>query len=235
MMRRRYDAYREVVARPFFRDHFARLDRQIVLVDALASLDTGPDAIRDLQEALVTILDSFRIGQSNLFGALFRPSADRILFAVTKADLVHHSAHDRLEAILKQMAMSAVKRAGSAGAEVDVIALAAVRATREGLVRGDASDLPSIIGTAVAGEVAAGRTFDGRTDVAVFPGDLPDDVSALFDADRDALRALAGAANDLRFVRFRPPALEVEADGIPALPHIRLDRAMQFLFGDRMR
>jgi predicted YcjX-like family ATPase len=36
MMRRRYDAYRDMVVRPFFRDHFARLDRQIVLVDALS-------------------------------------------------------------------------------------------------------------------------------------------------------------------------------------------------------
>src|SRR5689334_13779800 len=33
MMRRRYEAYKDVVVRPFFRDHFARLDRQVVLVD----------------------------------------------------------------------------------------------------------------------------------------------------------------------------------------------------------
>ncbi len=37
---------------PFFRDHFARLDRQIVLVDALAALNSGPAALRDLQNAL---------------------------------------------------------------------------------------------------------------------------------------------------------------------------------------
>src|SRR5256714_3466344 len=36
MMERRYEAYKDVVVRPFYRDHFARLDRQIVLVDALA-------------------------------------------------------------------------------------------------------------------------------------------------------------------------------------------------------
>src|SRR5207253_3730485 len=38
MMERRYEAYKQVVVRPFFRDHFARLDRQIVLVDLLAAL-----------------------------------------------------------------------------------------------------------------------------------------------------------------------------------------------------
>ena len=233
-MRRRYDAYRDVVVRPFFRDHFARLDRQIVLVDALASLDAGPEAVRNLQEALVSILDCFRVGRSGLLGTLFRPSADRILFAATKADLLHHSAHDRLEAILKRMTEQAIERAGSAGAEVDVIALAAVRATREGLVRRDEGDLPSIIGTAAAGEAAAGRTFDGRTEIALFPGDLPDDASTLFQAGPGALRS-SSKGNALRFVRFRPPALETGADGVPALPHIRLDRAMQFLFGDRMR
>jgi predicted YcjX-like family ATPase len=234
MMRRRYDAYREVVVRPFFRDHFARLDRQIVLVDALAALDAGLQSVRDLQEALVAILDCFRVGRGSLWNTLFRPSADRILFAATKADLLHHTAHDRLEAILKRMTVRAIERAGSAGAEVEVVALAAVRATREALVRRDAETLPSIIGTVAMGEAAAGRTFDGRTEVALFPGDLPNDVSALFDADHEALRRPA-ATDDLRFVRFRPPALELGPDGIPELPHIRLDRAMQFLFGDRMR
>src|SRR6202023_4074528 len=41
MMRRRYEAYKDVVVRPFFRDHFARLDRQVVLVDSLAGFTRG--------------------------------------------------------------------------------------------------------------------------------------------------------------------------------------------------
>ncbi|MGL5137236.1 MAG: YcjX family protein, partial [Beijerinckiaceae bacterium] len=43
-MERRYEAYKTHVVRPFFRDHFARLDRQIVLVDALTALNAGPAA-----------------------------------------------------------------------------------------------------------------------------------------------------------------------------------------------
>src|SRR5262249_59285389 len=42
MMVRRFEAYKDVVVRPFFRDHFARLDRQIVLVDALAAVTSAP-------------------------------------------------------------------------------------------------------------------------------------------------------------------------------------------------
>lgn len=237
MMRRRYDAYREVVVQPFFREHFARLDRQIVLVDALAALNAGPEAVRDLQGALVSILDCFRIGRSGVFSALFRPRANRILFAATKADHLHHSAHDRLEAILARMVGSAITQAGFEGAEVDVVALAAVRATREARVREKGGDLPSIIGLPAIGETVSEPSGAGA-EVAVFPGDLPADAAGLFNGNAQGFRGLTtGAAKetDFRFVRFRPPALENDGDDIPALPHIRLDRAMQFLFGDRLR
>ena len=50
MMARRYEAYKAHVARPFFRDHFARLDRQIVLVDALSALNSGPAALKRSRE-----------------------------------------------------------------------------------------------------------------------------------------------------------------------------------------
>ena len=56
MMERRYEAYKTHVVKPFFRDHFARLDRQIVLVDMLAALNAGPAAIRDLEAALADVL-----------------------------------------------------------------------------------------------------------------------------------------------------------------------------------
>src|SRR5215218_3336409 len=168
MMRRRYEFYKDVVVRPFFRDHFARLDRQIVLVDALAALNAGPAAIRALERALTSILYCFQLGRNSLWNMLIRPRAERILFAVTKADHLHHSSHDRLEAILKRMAERAIKRANFAGAEVDVIALAAVRATREAQVGRHGESLPSIIGTPAADETADGRVFDGNKEVAVF-------------------------------------------------------------------
>ncbi|TPN63317.1 YcjX family protein, partial [Mesorhizobium sp. B1-1-5] len=39
----------------------------------------------------------------------------------------------------------------------------------------------------------------------------------------------------IRFVRFRPPKLERTAEGVMlSLPHIRLDRALQFLIGDHL-
>jgi predicted YcjX-like family ATPase len=241
MMRRRYQSYKDVVVRPFFRDHFARLDRQVVLVDALAAFNSGPNALFDLEAALAGILDCFRIGRGSFLNALFRPRIDRILFAATKADHLHHSSHDRLEAVLRRAVAHAVTRADDTGATIDVVALAAVRATREAQVTRDVTrereSLPSILGTPIAGEKADGETFDGNTEVATFPGELPEDPQALFESET-AFSGLASAKADkadFRFLRFRPPHLTQEGEDAVALPHIRLDRAMQFLIGDKLQ
>ena len=227
MMERRYEAYKPHVARPFFRDHFARLDRQIVLVDALAALNSGPTALADLENALVEVTRAFRVGRASTFASIFRPRVDRILFAATKADHLHHVSHDRLEAILRALTGRAIARAEGVGAAVDVIALSAVRATREAELRHAGEILPAIVGTPEKGERLGDQVFDGVAEAAVFPGQLPEDPQAAF-----AGEALAQpeADADWRFLRFRPPAT---APGAPA-PHIRLDRALQFLFGDRL-
>src|SRR6202166_427762 len=243
MMIRRYEAYKDVVVRPFFRDHFSRLDRQVVLVDALAAFNSGPEALHDLEAALAGILDCFRIGRSTLLASLFRPRIDRILFAATKADHLHHSSHDRLEAVLRRTVAQAAARAEYAGAEIDVVALAAVRATREAQVQRGREKLPSILGTPAADTTAGGQgfegkgfddeAFDGETEVATFPGDLPEDPEQLFKGE-GAFRGLSSASaekTDFRFLRFRPPQLQSQDAAGPVLPHIRLDRALQFLIG----
>ncbi len=237
MMQRRYEAYKDIVVRPFFRDHFARLDCQIVLVDALAAFNAGPEALHDLEGALSGILDCFNVGRSTIFSTLFRPRIDRILFAATKADHLHRTSHDRLEAILRRMVGRATSHAHFAGAQTDVVALAAVRATREALVKQSRETLPSIIGTPVKGEISGGETFDGETEAATFPGDLPTNLDALF-SEGGAFQGLSASGHDeadFRFLKFRPPLVERTAGEPPSLPHIRLDRALQFLIGDRLQ
>jgi uncharacterized protein len=74
--------------------------------------------------------------------------------------------------------------------------------------------------------------FDGVAEAAVFPGDLPEDPASLL-----AQPAVATAADDsVHFLRFRPPRVSLESPSgeEPALPHIRLDRAIEFLLGDRL-
>ncbi len=72
----------------------------------------------------------------------------------------------------------------------------------------------------------------------IYPGDLPEDPEAIFAPGEGGFRGLnAGPSEeaDYRFLRFRPPLLERTEAGVPALPHIRLDRTLEFLIGDRLR
>ncbi|TIU67495.1 MAG: YcjX family protein, partial [Mesorhizobium sp.] len=114
------------------------------------------------------------------------------------------------------------------------------RATREGTVKQGRETLPVIIGTPLKGEKINGETFDGRTETAIFPGDLPEKIDAVFDVSGPDHRQNPGhrQSNEdpaIRFVRFRPPKLESTAEGVTlSLPHIRLDRALQFLIGDHL-
>src|SRR5690242_17890771 len=100
MMERRYEAYKTHVVKPFFRDHFARLDRQIVLVDVLTALNAGATTLRDLERALSDVLAAFRPGRTSWLRSILTRKIDRILFAATKADHVHHGDHDRLARLL---------------------------------------------------------------------------------------------------------------------------------------
>jgi uncharacterized protein len=228
MMARRYDAYRNHIVRPFFRDHFARLDRQIVLVDALSALNAGPSAVADLEAAMGDVLKAFRTGRNSLLAQLFAPRIDRVLFAATKADHLHHTNHDRLEAIVRALVDRAMTRAEGAGAGTDVAAIAAVRATREVAAKEGRRTVPCVAGVPLTGERLGEEIFDGETEAAVFPGDLPEIPAEALDASALPL--------DLRFLRFRPPVPERHADGrLKPLPHIRLDRALEFLLGDRLR
>lgn len=227
LMARRYEAYKARIVRPFFIEHFANIDRQIVLVDVLSALNGGSETLADLETALVGVLDAFKVGAQSLWASVFAPRVTRILFAATKADHLHHSQHDRLEAILRLLVRRAWHRAKAAGSDTGIVALAGIRATREVSAKEGArqglADLPCIAGIPMRGEALDGHVFDGQEEVAFFPGDLPDSPE----------RAFADPPLRLRFIGFRPP-LRAKEEPEAGLPSIRLDRALEFLIGDAL-
>ena len=164
-----------------------------------------------------------------MLSRLFSPRADRVLFAATKADHVHHTSHDRLDALLRLLVAARARRTEAAGARVGTVALASVRATRETSVRegGDTLSAPSPA-RRKPGERVGDEIFDGETEAAVFPGELPERAGGGARGRGPAGLACVSRASGRR-------KLAVDAAGRPArLPHIRLDRALEFLIGDRL-
>lgn len=80
----------------FYKEHFLRFDRQIVLVDCLQPLNSGPQAFNDMRLALTQLMQSFHYGQRTLFRRLFSPVIDKLLFAATKADHVTIDQHSNM-------------------------------------------------------------------------------------------------------------------------------------------
>ncbi|WP_321341021.1 YcjX family protein [uncultured Cohaesibacter sp.] len=259
IMERRFEAYKDSIVQPFYRDHFARLDRQIVLIDLLAALNEGPDTLAELEDTITEILRAFRPGSHFWLRNLVSRRIDKILFAATKADHLHHTSHDRLERILSRLVERAAKRVEASGANYETMAIAAVRATREATLTVEGDELPSLIGIPMQGESLGEDEFDGETEFALFPGDLPKDPESVFKrvesvshptyapkadsiledktGQADSISELPEHFEDpLCFVRFRPPELDKNAEGVAlSLPHIRLDRALDFLLGDILK
>jgi uncharacterized protein len=225
MMESRFKAYQQKVVVPFFKDHFAKLDRQIVLVDALSAINAGPGAIDDLTHGLGAALTAFKPGVNSWLGRMFLgQKIDRILFAATKADHLLASSHDRLEAALQTITETAARRAAFHGAGVKTLALAALRSTREGTVRDGRETVPCLIGVPLPGERLGATVFDGVKESVLSPGELPTDLASL-------------EAGSIRVIKFRPPRLDLGATvaAPEPWPHVRMDRALDFLIGDKLQ
>ena len=217
---RRFGAYKSRVVKVFFRDHFARIDRQVVLMDVLGAIHAGPQAVEDMRRAMADILAAFRPGRAGWLAQLLGTRrVERILFAATKADHLNHIQHPRLTAITAAMLREARDRADFSGARTEAMSIAALRTTTEEMIHQDGEDLPAVRGT----------LMDGRQ-AAFYPGELPaNPAELLVPASQGAARWLEG---DYAIMDFAPaPATMRSGDGPP---HIRLDRAAEFLIGDRI-
>jgi len=220
-MERRFDAYKAQVVKPFFRDHFSRIDRQVVLVDALGAIHQGPAAVEDLRRTMADILSAFRPGRNAFLSQILRGKrVEKILFAATKADHLHHTQHRRLTGIMEALTRDARDRARFAGAETAAMSIAALRATTEETRPHQGGSL----------DVVRGTLLDSGKQAAFYPGALPEDPAHLLGPARQG--AEAWLDQDYQVMRFAPAPLSLKPGEGP--PHIRLDRAAQFLFGDRL-
>ena len=205
----RFRHYQQHVVRPFYRDHFRRFDRQIVLVDVLGALSAGPERFEDLPSALATLMQSFDYGKRSLLSRLFAPRIDRLALAATKADHVTPEQHANLTALLEALLAEPLQDLRYANIPVKALSLASIRATEAHQVDDQGKRTPALRGTTLSGE-----------EVLVFPGEVP--------ARLPEHEFWARQGFDFR--AFRPAPREGGA-----LPHIRLDVALDWLIGDKLK
>jgi predicted YcjX-like family ATPase len=212
LMEARFDAYKRIVVEPFFTQLARGVDRQIVLVDVLRALNAGEEAFADQRLALDTILAAFQFGRRGLFRRLFGARIDRVLFAATKADHVPALQRDHLEALMANLVEAPTLRARAAHARVAANALASIRCTEDGTDIIDGRKL----------DVVIGLPEGGARRIRFFPGIVPvTPPPAGFWGERFT-----------EFPIFQPPRIAGAAgDGIP---HINLDKALEFLLGDAL-
>ncbi|MBF0136916.1 MAG: YcjX family protein [Magnetococcus sp. DMHC-1] len=211
-MEQRYLLYRERVVRSFYKKHFSRFDRQIVLVDPMRALNKGHGSFVDMEKTLQSILSSFNYGPSGLLNRLFKPRIDKLLFAASKVDHVAANQHHNLERLLEQLVAIPTNEALFHGVQVKAMTLASVRCTQTVVQEHDGRRLSFVQG------IPKGRSDE----ILLFPGEIPETIPDAADWD----------AGRFRFLEFESRGLAGSRDG--TLPHIRLDQAMEFLLGDKL-
>ncbi|NOI65518.1 YcjX family protein [Vibrio sp. 99-8-1] len=210
MLKSRYKEYQQKVVKRFYKDYFSTFDRQIVLVDCLQPLNSGHESFTDMKSALEQLMKSFRYGRSSMLKRLFSPRIDKLLFAATKADHITPDQHANLVSLLQQMVYPSWQHAAFENIAMECISIASIQATTNGFVSDGENSIPAIQGT----------TCDDQP-MTLYPGDVP--------------KKLPGEEfwknGHFDFNNFRPNQTEID---IP-LPHIRVDKALQYLIGDKLK
>jgi predicted YcjX-like family ATPase len=212
LMEARFETYKRAVVQPFFSHLGHNVDRQIVLVDVLRALNAGEEAFADQRLALETILAAFRFGRRSLLRRLFGARIDRVLFAATKADHVPALQRDHLEALMANLVEAPTLRAKEAHARVAATALASIRCAEDGTDVIDGRKVDVVIGLPEGHERR----------VRFFPGIVP------------VIPPPPGFWGErfTEFPVFQPPRITGAAeDGVP---HINLDKALDFLLEDAL-
>ncbi|MBT8474060.1 MAG: YcjX family protein, partial [Alphaproteobacteria bacterium] len=122
--------------------------------------------------------------------------------------------------IMEALVADARARADFAGATTEAMSLAALRVTTEDRIDHDGRQL----------EVVRGILRDTGKTAAFYPGALPEDPSVLLAPARQGAETWLDA--DYGIMSFAPQPGALRPGKGP--PHIRLDRALQFLIGDRL-
>ncbi|GAA0816752.1 YcjX family protein [Colwellia asteriadis] len=223
MLRARYLEYKEHVVRKFYRQHFVKFDRQIVLADCLTPLNNGKESFQDLEQAISMILESYSYGKSGLFSRIFSPKIDKLLFAATKADHVTPEQHAPMVSLFNELIHQSKNKLNFEAVEVQTLAIASVRTTQVGSTTHQGKTVPVLQGTVLDNNNNRDKKSQPPTgkNIMVFPGSVPEKLP----------QESYWQQNKFNFFNFSPIGGTSKNE---SLPHIRMDQVLQFLLADKM-
>ena len=205
----RFKHYKTQVVQPFYKEHFKRFDRQVVLVDCLSALNRGFHSYQDLQKALDWLMGSFQYGSSNILNRLFQPKIDKLVFAASKADHITPDQQTNLVKLLESMLHNARKQIQFDGVITESTAISAIRASKSGLGQLKGESIP----------VLQGRDAQGSA-ITLFPGEVPQSCPSPEFWEQQ----------QFEFPKLSPPIMNAGH----VLPHIRMDQVLDFLLADKL-
>lgn len=209
LMQKRFEEYKKKIITPFYKENFAKMDRQAFLIDVLSTLEKGEAVFSEMSDALQDVLKQFNYSKGGVLSKLGFAKTTHVLFAATKSDHVIRGDRRNLEEMLRRMLSLAddCNSVQGKAAKYDVMSLAAVKATGDFMTT-----------QAPKREILKGRP-DGEIESALYdPGGLPLDMPPHWE--------------DVNFVfyKFAPQAMpDALQMGFPA---INLGKALEFLIGE---
>lgn len=208
-LKNRFERYQKEVIKPFYHDFYSDFDRQIILVDLLSALSSGPKVLAEQNKVIKELLTHFDYGKSNLLKRLFKPNIDKVLFAANKVDHLSFEHHKDLTLLLNSLVSSAQNELNYHGAVVETMAIASIAATEQRSINDQGAVLNCIYGK---------RIQDGKW-ITYLPAQPP--MRLLDEAE--------WPKQGFEFPSFFPLINEQKQ-----LSHIRLDHVLEFLLGDKL-
>ncbi len=208
-LEQRFNYYRDNIVRPFFKEYFSSVDRQLLLVDVLKVLNHGYDSYRELQQTLSKLITSFDYGQTNWLKRMFQPKINKLIIASSKSDQVPPEQHNAMKSFLSNMLIDAENQVGYQGIDVATVVFSAIQVTEPVLAEHENKKLACVKGV----------ELENNKEVINYPGKIPS----------EPMSKKQWSEQRYNFIDYAIPDLATHKQ----LPHHRMDRVIELLIGDK--
>ena len=204
IMQQRYVNYVKDTVKPFYKDFFKSVDRQVILIDTLKALNGGKENFDDMMIAFTRIIDSYRVGLTGFISKLISPKVERIVFLSSKPDRILMNQHENLRQLTNSIINRVCTQSIRNSIRIETEIACAVRCTQ---------DHDSYL------KVIRADGQQGKLEHPTIPDHIPlDDEWAAF--------------NDWPLWKLQPPKVPDLKHGA-RLPSIRIDMVLKDLVGDK--